>query len=159
MSASGTPVIVNSSDAVELEGLCDKVMVMSRGRVVETLTGDEVREERIVSAAVSAATHDDHAEGGTGGGAGAEKRLAASGADGQRAGRAASGGDRSAGAFGYSQNAHFLSPFNLSNILLLATALGFIALGQTVPLMLGAIDLSVGPLMGLGVVIASFFIQ
>ena len=38
VSNSGAPVIVNSSDAAELEGLCDKVMVMSRGRVVETLT-------------------------------------------------------------------------------------------------------------------------
>jgi ribose transport system ATP-binding protein len=54
VSAGGTPVIVNSSDAVELEGLCDKVLVLSRGRVVETLTGDDVREERIVSAAVKA---------------------------------------------------------------------------------------------------------
>ena len=36
-SASGIPVIVASSDAKELEGLCDKVLVMSRGNVVETL--------------------------------------------------------------------------------------------------------------------------
>ncbi len=39
VSSSGTPVIVNSSDAAELEGLCDKVIVLSRGRVVATLTG------------------------------------------------------------------------------------------------------------------------
>ena len=31
VSSSGTPVIVNSSDAAELEGLCDQVIVMSRG--------------------------------------------------------------------------------------------------------------------------------
>ena len=28
------PIVVNSSDAAELEGLCDKVIVISRGRVV-----------------------------------------------------------------------------------------------------------------------------
>ncbi len=50
-------MIVNSSDAAELEGLCDKVIVMSQGRVVETLTGADVSEERIVAAAVNADTH------------------------------------------------------------------------------------------------------
>jgi ribose transport system ATP-binding protein len=156
VSAQGTPVIVNSSDAVELQGLCDKVLVMSRGRLVETLTGADVSEDRIVSAAVGAATH---AEG------------QQDGAQAARQGRwrhfvqldnAAAvpllGVIILLGAFGYAQNANFLSGFNISNILLLATALGFVALGQTVALMLGAIDLSVGPLMGLLVIIASFFV-
>ena len=52
-SARGVPVIVASSDAKELEGLCDQVLVMSRGHVVETLRGDDVTEQRIVSAAVT----------------------------------------------------------------------------------------------------------
>jgi ribose transport system ATP-binding protein len=42
---------------------------------------------------------------------------------------------------------------------MLATALGFIALGQTVALLMGGIDLSVGPLAGFLVVVASFFIN
>ena len=46
-----------SSDALELEGLCDRVIVMSRGHAVATLDGDEVTEERIVHAAISATTH------------------------------------------------------------------------------------------------------
>src|SRR5215475_1452497 len=57
ISNSGTPVVVNSSDAAELEGLCDQVIVMSRGRVVQTLRGDDVVESRIVAAAVGAVTH------------------------------------------------------------------------------------------------------
>ena len=57
------------------------------------------------------------------------------------------------GLYVFSQNANFLSAFNISNILLLATALGFIALGQTVALLLGGIDLSVGPLAGFLVVV------
>ena len=60
VSAKGTPVIINSSDAAELEGLYDKVTVMSRGQVVETLTADDVDAARIVAAAVSALTHVDH---------------------------------------------------------------------------------------------------
>ena len=59
----------------------------------------------------------------------------------------------------FSQNANFFSAFNVSNILLLATALGFIALGQTIALLMGGIDLSVGPLAGFLVVVASFFIN
>lgn len=158
VSAGGTPVVVNSSDAVELQGLCDKVLVLSRGRVVEVLTGDEVREERIVSAAVGAATHDDHAEGGQGV-ARVQRSLWRHLAQLDNAPAVPLlGVIVLLAAFGYSQNPNFLSPLNLSNVLLLATALGFVALGQTVPLMLGAIDLSVGPLMGLGVIIASFFI-
>ena len=46
VSASGIPVIVESSDAKELEGLCDQVIVMSRGHVVETLRGDDITEAR-----------------------------------------------------------------------------------------------------------------
>ena len=53
----GVPVVVASSDTIELEGLCDRVIVMSRGQAVATLEGDAVTEERIVHAAISATTH------------------------------------------------------------------------------------------------------
>ncbi len=93
ITISGTPVVVNSSDAAELEGLCDKVIVLSRGRVVETLTGGDVVEAGIVAAAVSAEHHADagrasptpRARRGRGG-------LATLPPDGQRARRSA--GDR-----------------------------------------------------------------
>jgi ribose transport system ATP-binding protein len=49
-------VIVVSSDAAELEGLCDRVLVMSRGRVVTELAGDDVTESRMTQAALTA-TH------------------------------------------------------------------------------------------------------
>ena len=158
VAGSGTPVIVNSSDAAELEGLCDKVIVMSRGRVVETLAGDDVSEARIVAAAVHATTH-------------------VGDIDPQSGGGAAMGGWRHflqsdnapavplalvtilLGFYVFSQNENFFSFFNIYNILMLATALGFIALGQTIALLMGGIDLSVGPLAGFLVVVASFFIN
>ena len=159
VSQSGTPVIVNSSDAAELEGLCDVVIVMSRGRVAETLHGEEVTESRIIAAAVKAQSH-----------------VAGVG-DATRAVQSAGRGLRQfiqsdnatvvplaavvllLGLYVFGQNSNYLSAFNISNILLLATALGFIAMGQTIALLMGGIDLSVGPLAGFLVVVASFFIN
>ncbi len=157
VSDAGTPVIVNSSDAVELEGLCDKVVVMSRGHVVEMLTGDDVTEERIVAAALKAETHEVES------GAKAEAT--------QRKGlRHFLQSDNAPtlplalvtlllGLYVNSQNDNFLSISNIYNIFLLASALGFIALGQTIALLMGGIDLSVGPLAGFLVVVASFFVN
>jgi ribose transport system ATP-binding protein len=159
VSQSGTPVIVNSSDAAELEGLCDVVIVMSRGRVVETLSGDDITEPRIVQAAVSALSHAD----GVGVVAQNDK------ASGSRLRHFMQSDNATAvplaivivllALYVFGQNERYLSFFNVSNILLLATALGFIAMGQTIALMMGGIDLSVGPLAGFLVVVASFFVN
>jgi ribose transport system ATP-binding protein len=45
IASDGVPVVVGSSDTKELEGLCDRVIVMSRGQAVATFEGDEVTEE------------------------------------------------------------------------------------------------------------------
>ncbi len=157
VSASGTPVIVNSSDAVELEGLCDKVVVMSRGHLIETLVGSEVTEERIVAAAVKAETR----------GGGSASRVEAAKTSGIAHFLQSDNAPAVPlalvtvllGLYVYGQNENFLSVYNIYNIFLLATALGFIAMGQTVALLMGGIDLSVGPLAGFLVVVASFFIN
>jgi ribose transport system ATP-binding protein len=158
VSNAGTPVIVNSSDAAELEGLCDQVVVLSRGRVVERFSGADVKEDRIVAAAVQAESHSHDAS--SAGAANATKG----------AWRHFLQSDHAPavplaivtallGLYVFAQNPNFLSAYNISNILLLATALGFIALGQTIALLMGGIDLSVGPLAGFLVVVASFFIN
>ena len=158
VSSAGTPVIVNSSDAAELEGLCDQVIVMSRGRVVTKLSGDEVLEATIVAAAVNADTQV------------SDSGLLDQFASGSSRWRRFLQSDNAPavplalvtgllGLYVFGQNHNFLSAFNISNILLLATALGFIALGQTVALLMGGIDLSVGPLTGFLVVVASFFVN
>lgn len=159
VSASGVPVIVNSSDAAELEGLCDVVVVLSRGHVAETLRGTDVTEDRIVAAAVKAQSH-----------VAASAAAVQSGPDRKARFRHLVQSDNATvipltavivalALYVFSQNGNYLSAFNVSNILLLATALGFIALGQTVALLMGGIDLSVGPLAGFLVVVASFFIN
>jgi ribose transport system ATP-binding protein len=45
-------VIVKSSDPIELSGLCDRVVVMSRGQIVAEIPGSELGEKRIVEAIV-----------------------------------------------------------------------------------------------------------
>jgi ribose transport system ATP-binding protein len=151
------PVIVASSDAKELEGLCDRVIVMSRGHVVATLSGDEVTEERMIRAAVESTTLKQEQQ----------ERQA-------RTARASALRRRLEGDYApvailaavmivlavyiYLQNARYLNPFNVTSVMLLSAALGFIALGQTIALMTGGIDLSVGPLAGFLVVVGSFFL-
>ena len=156
VAARGVPVVVASSDTLELEGLCDRVIVMSRGQAVATLEGDAVTEERIVHAAISAT--DAHR------GAGGTERRAA-----RRGSRASSRATTrpvvvlaavmlALGAYVLSHNNRYLSDFNINSVMFACAALGFISLGQTFALLLGGIDLSVGPLAGFLVVLASFFV-
>jgi ribose transport system ATP-binding protein len=51
-SDAGAALLVKSSDPIELAGLCDRVLVMSRGTIVEEIPGDELDEVRIVEAIV-----------------------------------------------------------------------------------------------------------
>ena len=48
----GVAIIVKSSDPLELAGLCDRVVVMSRGKIVDEIHGAELGERRIVEAIV-----------------------------------------------------------------------------------------------------------
>jgi ribose transport system ATP-binding protein len=49
---AGTALLIKSSDPLELAGLCDRVLVMSRGQIIEEIPGDELNELRIVEAMV-----------------------------------------------------------------------------------------------------------
>jgi len=48
----GVAVIVKSSDPLELAGLCDRVIVISRGEIVDEIPGTELSERRIIEAIV-----------------------------------------------------------------------------------------------------------
>jgi len=155
-SESGVPVVVASSDAKELEGICDRVIVMSRGQVVDELVGAEITEERIVHAAVRSTAQTRADERALPSRSSALKRFLK--------------GDYAPavilavvivclGAYLLARNSLYLNSFNISSLMVAAAALGFISLGQTVALMMGGIDLSVGPLAGFLVVVGSFFIN
>jgi ABC-type sugar transport system ATPase subunit len=49
----GVAVIVNTSDMLELVGLCDRVLIMNGGAITACLEGDEITEENIMEASVS----------------------------------------------------------------------------------------------------------
>ena len=49
---AGAALLVKSSDPLELAGLCDRVLVMSRGQIIEEIPGDELTELRIFEAMV-----------------------------------------------------------------------------------------------------------
>ena len=153
---SGIPVIVNSSDTKELEGLCDRVYVMSRGHIVSTLEGDEITETKMVAAAVSS-TKLKTAE---------EKLVTEKELRRRRILRSdflppsvLIGIILLLSLFIYSKNNLYFGSYNINAVLGLGTGLGFIALGQTIVLMTGGIDLSVGPASGVLLVIGSFFIN
>ena len=153
-AAGGRVVIVLSSDAIELQGLCDRVLVFSRGHVVRELEGDDIDEENITGTAVTSQ-------------AGRRAAVAAGVARLRRARRFVAGDYLpsavlallvfAVGLYTYLDSGRFLLPFSLKTNLLLASVLAFVAFGQLVIMLTGNFDLSVGPLMGLVVVVSSFF--
>ncbi|MGN6609222.1 MAG: ATP-binding cassette domain-containing protein [Jatrophihabitans sp.] len=157
ISAAGVPVVVASSDAKELEGLCDRVIVMSRGAQVETFEGDAITEEALVHSAVRATGHRREATA-------APRRRSSS-----ALGRFVTGDYApvivlalvmaALGVYVLGRNDRYLSAFNITSVTTSCAALGFIALGQTIALLIGGIDLSVGPLAGFMVVVGSFFLE
>ena len=60
IAARGVAILVNSTDTLELVGLCDRVLVMFEGRLAKELVGEAITEEAIVGAAVGV-TGDSHA--------------------------------------------------------------------------------------------------
>lgn len=152
---NGVGVVVLSTDAPELEYLCDRVLVFSRGHVTCELAGDEVRSERISEELVMST------------------QLRSSGEE-KTQSRVAALFSNVFNSFygplialvalmfllafvGWSANSNFISPVNLTSILLSWAALASISYGQQLAVLLGGIDLSVGPLAGLVAVVGSFF--
>lgn len=144
-------VILLSSDAAEVAGLCDRVLVFSRGEIVAELVDDEVTESAITSAALTATS---------------SRR--------QRANKASKALDWLAGdgaplwlvmlavlllgGYGAQVDSRFVSGVNLNSMLALATPLALVALGQLMVMLVGGIDLSVGPLIGFVIVVESFYL-
>lgn len=53
LANSGVAVIVNTSDMIELIGLCNRVLVMNHGYLTASLSGSDITEEKIMEASVS----------------------------------------------------------------------------------------------------------
>ena len=150
---NGSAVLVVSADAAELEGLCDRVVIFSRGRIVEELAGDEITERAITSTALTATGERDQVRRSTNRRLRGLRRLVAS--------------DLAPtlalipvliilGIIAVDANEFYLTSRNFSLMLPLVASLSFFAMGQQMVMLNGAIDLSVGPIASVGVVVASF---
>jgi ribose transport system ATP-binding protein len=147
----GSSVLVTSSDAAELAELCDRVAVFSSGQIVRVLAGDELTEDRIVGTALAASP---------------ERKEHRELVDQGRLRRFMSGDYLPtvilaifAAALIIATSSHsefFLNQRNLTPLLAQIAILGLASIAQASVLMVGGVDLSVGPLMGLVTVVASF---
>jgi len=154
LAESGVAVVVLSTDAVELEGLCDRVIVFSRGEVQATLSGDDVTERSITGAAVLSTT----ASNATVTAVPRRKRRAFT-----------FGGEAQAGILGALiivlglgttiVSSAFVSPLNTSQLMAAAATLILVGLAQLLVVMTGGIDLSIGSVVALSGVVLSFFGQ
>lgn len=169
LAAEGAAVVVRSSDPIELSGLCDRVVVVSRGRIVRELPAGDLSEESIVSGIVGSG----------------RRRAGPRPAGGRPAGDAPAGeGSPTApgaaprpwrgvaraylpilalaglivGVGGYTagRSDAFLSDYNLQSLLLATLPLALASMGQVNALLVRGFDVSVGALMALAVVVGSF---
>jgi ribose transport system ATP-binding protein len=161
----GMACVVNSSDAMELAGICDRVLVFSRGRVIRELNGGEITEQSIVASFLRS------------------KEVAAAAKGAVVAPRpdwrsfanlrqlVAGGGNQwwvplllllvlilAVGGYASLRTDVFLTPLNIRHILLATAPLALVTMAQFNVLMVRGFDVSVGAVMSLAVVIASFLI-
>jgi ribose transport system ATP-binding protein len=155
--------IVNSSDAQELAGICDRVLVFSRGKIVRELRGAEVCEEEIVSSFLTARDAKIRKE-----------DLESTGASRHLSGiiRFFVHGSETwwvplaflslltilVFAYAASRSGVFLRPINLRHMLQATCPAALVAMAQLNVLLVRGLDVSVGSLMSLTVVAASFLI-
>jgi ribose transport system ATP-binding protein len=55
LAARGAAILILSSDLMELQGICDRILVMYRGRITRRLNPAETTPEEILAAATGAA--------------------------------------------------------------------------------------------------------
>ncbi len=172
---AGNAVVIVSSDASELAGVADRIVVMSRGRIIESMPGLGSKEETIVGAfaVASQVTEESEAQ---------KKAVRPESASKGKKTDAATGSRRSfvgrifrndevsrlsilalliicIGAVTAIQNPTFVSALSLRNILIIATPLAAVAIAQYFVLLIAGIDVSVGATMSLSVVLVSFLAQ
>lgn len=167
---SGSAVVVVSSDASELAGLCDRILVMSRGRLTTELDGRSASEETIVGA--FAVDHELAADTEVAGEAATESTTPEEKTvTGRRSWLTRTFTAESIrllvlvvlmiglALFAQAENDTFFTESSIYNVLLVALPLVTVAAAQFFVLMVGGIDVSVGATMTLAVVLMSTWAQ
>jgi ribose transport system ATP-binding protein len=155
--------IVNSSDAQELAGICDRVFVFSRGKIVRELKGGDVNEEKIVSSFLTVRDAQTLRE--------REEAVGVSGTVSTLIRYVIHGSETwwmplaflatltlLVFIYAASKSGVFLRPINLRHMLQSTAPAALVAMAQLNVLLVRGIDVSVGSLMSLTVVAASFLI-
>jgi ribose transport system ATP-binding protein len=149
---NGVAVLVSSSDGIELEGICDRVLIFARGRIVNELSGTEVTDAAITKANLTATVS-------------RASKITTIGRE--SSWRRFYTGDHFPALvlavltliiLGGTQalNGYFLSAFSIKSILSFLGILTFLSSAQLATVLVGSIDLSIGPLAGFCVVLASY---
>ena len=161
LADEGAAVLVLSSDLIELIGVCDRILVVAHGSIVDSVTAAEATEERIIGSAVRKKR--EHAV----------TEKSAEKDSGQNARRVtirdvilrryAGAGLLCVlilllGAYTTSRSPYFLTERNLGNLVIQIAPLALVAVGQMMAILISGIDLSVGPSMSLTTALASYVI-
>jgi ribose transport system ATP-binding protein len=161
----GAALVINSSDATELAGMCDRVYVMSRGVVVRELTGDEVNESTIVDSFVNVGARRSDREAAT-----ATVTATAAPPTDPRARLQRLLGSTWApmavvvllmliiGGYTEGYTSVFLHSSNLNSLLVISLPFVLAAIGEQAVLIAGGFDIAIGSTMSLSVVLASFWV-
>ena len=188
LANEGAMVIVISSDVLELIGLSDRILVVAHGSIVDEVLAAEATEERIIGSAVSSVKridagtererertvevhpHPDHQVSGP-----RNPREITPRFDGVLV-RSRSFSLVSVAWRRYSsvtfilallllvalytsaQSPYFLTQRNLGNLIIQTVPLALVSIGQMAVILLGGIDLSVGPLISLTTALASYLV-
>jgi ribose transport system ATP-binding protein len=151
----GSGIILVSSDLLELIGMSDRILVFSGGAIVEEARGAGATEERIVGSAVR---HSHAQEGATGASAHKGPPRSRPARSRYLSSLLLIGVAALIMAVTSFATPYFLTVRNLSTVAAQSASLGMAALGQTAVLLLGGIDLSVGPVVSLTTAAASWLI-
>jgi ribose transport system ATP-binding protein len=164
LAEQGAAVILLSADLLELIGLSDRILVIAHGSIVDRVAAVDATEERIIGSAVSRGRKDNLSR------ARPVNASAPTHPPGKRLGMGQILWRRYAGTvlllfllllvscYTASESRYFLTERNMGNLAIEVVPLALVAIGQMAVILLGGIDLSVGPAMSLTTTLASYVI-
>jgi len=178
LATEGAAVLLLSSDLLELISLCDQVLVVAHGRIVDRVTAAEATEERIIGSAVTNVPVEP-LEGKLAPRRGASLAPQGPGRDQAERRRISKGRKlgfwqaclrRYAGTvvllglilaltvYTAARSPYFLTARNFGNLIIEIVPLALVSIGQMSVILLGGIDLSVGSSISLTTGLASYFL-
>lgn len=165
LAEEGAAVILLSSDLLELIGLSDLILVVAHGSIVDRIAGNDATEERIIGSAVARARNSRISRTEP-----SESKADPMVGPRQRLGIVAAAWRRYAGTilllgllllvsiYTATQSRYFFTERNMGNLVIQVVPLALASIGQMSVILLGGIDLSVGPLMSLTTALASYVV-